>query len=370
MGKKIANYVLLGSKTGLYGGPFETSSNQVIIASQFGCDAKLYYGVFDGDQPEVAVPHEAHLLWKLSRQRSYFWLTSFSQMRSGYTASSADIVHVSLARGIGPLAVSIFTLVRGGKLIVQTHGMLTSRESLLHDLYDACFTRPVLKSASKIIALTSVEERELQSKFPEVKGKVAVIGNPPSQLEQTLVPEVSLDMSGPPKILFAARLHKRKRVLDFAMAAKEANRRGWKDWYQVYGPDEGDLTQLLTVSEELPNFHYAGKTDAQGVLEAIRVCDIFVLPSENEPWGNALVSAISLSKPVVVTRSSHLSSLIEEYSAGIVVPDGNPVEIAIACHQISDSETYKRFARGAHRLARQEFSMEKYLSALRETYLE
>lgn len=366
---RIRRIVALASRTGRYGGPFDTSSRQVALLRTAGFEASVIAGALTDDappeRPELAIFPVRHLFGL----RSFVYVGSLHLVRALRPyIQSADLVHVSFAREPVPIAATWLALTRGKPLVLQPHGMLTtSRRRWAHRVLDALVVRPLAVRASRIIALTERERRELTAWEPRLAKAIDVVGNPPPHY--AVGKSARQGSAGDSvDVLFAARLHPRKHVLDFAGAASEAGSRGWPEHYLVLGPDEGDLQALRAIEERVPNLTYAGATDHAGVLEQLRSSRVFVLCSENEPWGNVLVAALTYGKPVVVTASSALAEVIEESDAGRVVPDSDVVGLAVAIHELLDERRYAAFSCRARQLAEDKFSEAGVKAALLRAY--
>lgn len=370
---KIMRVVAVASRTGKYGGPFDTARGQVALIQDAVDDAVVFAGVFPDDAPR----HDDRLVTAPVRHllglKSFVDVGSFELVRElARTVSQFDLVHVSMAREVGPIVAAVLALVKRKELIVQPHGMLTtSRRGTGHRILDALIVRPVTLRAMRVIALTQRERSELETWAPRLVGRINVIGNPPPRIVPTDTrPRGSGSDEQPADVLFAARLHPRKRVLDFADAAREASRRGWIERYVVLGPDEGDLSKLRERQKGVPNLEYGGVADQAGVLDRLWQSSAFVLTSNKEPWGNVLVAALSFGKPVVVTASSALSEMVDAYGAGRVVPDRDPIALAEAVHEVIDPDRRDDFSRGAIRCATDKLSAEIVRTDLLRTYFE
>lgn len=250
------------------------------------------------------------------------------------------------------------------RLILQPHGMLTSRSSLVHRTIDALATKRLIGRETTLVALTSAEANALANWHPPASDRIVIIGNPApiglKPLEDLRPPSAT--------VLFAARLHPRKRVLDFARAAVTAEKNGWRGDYAVLGPDEGDLAELQIAVKKTRNLQYLGATSSDGVLKHLERAGVFVLPSADEPWGNVLVASLRLGVPVVVTKSAVLSDLVRLYDAGLVVDDESPEEIAAAVHRILDIEKLPEYRRRARALGEERFGDRETREALVRLY--
>jgi glycosyltransferase involved in cell wall biosynthesis len=241
--------------------------------------------------------------------------------------------------------------------------MLTSRSSKLLKAFDSLVTKPLIGSHGLVIALTETEKLDLIAWNRDLENNLVVVGNPPlANLED------NAPIRSGKNVLFVARLHKRKAPIDFASAAEFSSRSGWDEVYDMLGPDEGELESVLKKTRDLDNFQYLGATDLRGVVRAVAECGVFVLCSRNGPWGNVLATALEFGKPVAVTQSSALASLVEKYDAGIIVDEGSPEQIAGAVHSMLEVDKYKSYSANARKLAELEFGLAATKNKLEHIY--
>lgn len=351
-GLRVARIVSIASRSGKYGGPFDTASRQVELARRENMNATVIAGFLADDEP---VSREYLTTRKVRKYSSKSFVLAHSLplcITLVKEIKAADVVHISFAREAIPISAAFAARILRRDVILQPHGMLTSRSSPIHRLIDMAITRRVMGRRAVILALTENEAEELKGWSTSLDGRLQVMGNPaPIDLES--LPD-DRPLTG--TALFAARLHPRKRVADFASAATIAHDAGWRDTYEVLGPDEGDLAALQRTVATVPNLNYLGATSSDGVLDHLRRAGVFVLPSANEPWGNVLIAAIRLGVPVVVTRSAVLAKLIDEHGAGVVVDDGSPAQIAAAVHHILDAAMIASYRSRARTLGQRRFS--------------
>lgn len=353
--RRFVSIVTLGSATGRYGGPYDTALRQAQIASRRGDKAILVAGYLDGDAPLPTAEADGVTL-RLVRVRrvvptkGYTGLFSFAVFRELLTSiRSADYVRISICRELIPIAALIIATLFFRPIVLQPHGMLTSRSSRLHRLMDIVL-RPLVMRSAVIVALTEVERKDLESWLGTKNGPaMRVLGNP--------VPvDVQKYRDGRSKgtdAVFIARLHPRKRVDVFMEASKICQDKGWPESYAVVGPDDGDLPMLLSgIESGNHSLVYEGAVGAEAVTARVSRAGVFVLTSEAEPWGNVLAIALACGVPVVVPRSAALSRQIEGGAAGLVVPDGDAGCVADAIHRLlNDVDFYNEISRGALALA-------------------
>ncbi len=359
----------LGSKSGKYGGPFETSLAQVKLVEQ-KFESTLLAPHLQGDRP-IPELEFAKVISPKIRQRSgdNNFLLTFSWVALAETIKQirqTDIVHLSFAREFFPVFCAMVSLVMRKKLVIQSHGMLTSRTSITHKLTDMIIL-PLFRLANCYVALTEIEKRELTSWANVDESRIFVIGNPTQNLDKQ---SQEADVFERGTVTFIARLHKRKRVIDFAKAAKISKTKGQSALFLVGGPDQGDLEDLMPYVERR-DVQYIGALSQAQVIETLSSSKVFVLCSQNEPWGNVLVSALKIGIPVVVTASSHLASLIEENQAGVVVADNSPVDLASGISSILEMtfSQYSKMVKNAKSVAQEHMSNEAICKKLTLLYM-
>ena len=152
-------------------------------------------------------------------------------------------------------------------------------------------------------------------------------------------------------ILFLGRLSEKKSpdmLLEaFASLSKDTES---KTLHLVFaGPDEGGMkAQLAQMSARLgvtPQVQFAGAIFGEEKWAAYRDADIFVLPSQNENFGNTAAEALAAGTPVIVTEQCGIAPLLADV-AGLVVPyDAGALSRAIR-GVIGDSELHARLAAG------------------------
>ncbi len=115
------------------------------------------------------------------------------------------------------------------------------------------------------------------------------------------------------------------------------------------GPDESgvkaELEQMATQLGVRTKVHFAGPLFGEAKWAAYRDADIFVLPSQNENFGNTAAEAVAAGTPVIVTQQCGIAPLLAD-DAGLVVSH-DPVALAGALERVlRDTELRARLAAG------------------------
>jgi glycosyltransferase involved in cell wall biosynthesis len=93
-----------------------------------------------------------------------------------------------------------------------------------------------------------------------------------------------------------------------------------------YDSDSPDIKKLVAATKYKDNFRLMGKQPVAPAFTAM--CDLYVQPSITEGLGRAIIEAMSLYKPVIVTDNGGAKELIEEGKCGFVVPAKSSTAIA------------------------------------------
>jgi glycosyltransferase involved in cell wall biosynthesis len=81
--------------------------------------------------------------------------------------------------------------------------------------------------------------------------------------------------------------------------------------------------------------------------------DVFVLSSRHEGLSIALVEAMALGRPVVVTRVGGLPEVVDDGQEGLLVPPGDPAALAAGIAALlGDGDLRRRMGEAARRRAR------------------
>ncbi len=117
-----------------------------------------------------------------------------------------------------------------------------------------------------------------------------------------LIASLGLDANRP-VILFAGKFDVRKRPGDLICAFARLRRLGTDAQLAMVGAGvlEPDLRRLAE-QEGIGDIVFPGFRNQSELPALYGACDVFVLPSENEPWGLAVNEAMAAGAPVVLSR--------------------------------------------------------------------
>lgn len=327
---RVLHVVTLVDDRNSYGGPLTVALGHCAELRRRGHDAVLLAGWRGQGRPPTQLegtPSRLFPVRSVAPGQRFAGLFSPTMLRWLHAnGREFDVAHLHLARDLVPLTAAWVLRRLGVPYVVQTHGMIRPDHRTAARFIDRAWTRPTLRGAATICSLTSTEDADLRAVCGADLHPVRLrngVRPPTSALPKTVR---SAD-SRPADVLFLARLHPRKRVMDFARAAASLLAEGMAATFSVVGPDDGDLAELRRFIDQAsldPFLRYEGALDHEAAIERLQRADVYVLPSVDEPYPMSILEALAGGTPVVCTTSCGLAGDIEVARAGRVVDPGVP----------------------------------------------
>lgn len=107
------------------------------------------------------------------------------------------------------------------------------------------------------------------------------------------------------------------------------------------------------------------------VFPILSALDLFLLPSLWEGFSVALLEAMAMGLPVIATRVGGAEEVITSGQEGLLIPPGNPQNLAEAIQEaLAHLERFQQMAGRGRERVRQNFSEERHLTLLQELYQE
>jgi glycosyltransferase involved in cell wall biosynthesis len=182
----------------------------------------------------------------------------------------------------------------------------------------------------------------------------------PASSEERIATRRSLELDCKALVLYVGRLSPEKNPLALldAWAAVDANARegallavvgDGPDWDQVHSRAQ---TPILVGS-----VHLAGQRS--DVATWYRAADVYVIPSLLEGLSNTMLEALASGLPVISTRVSGSSILVETPAAGLVVDVGNLADLTTAMEALLKDDSMRlRLGANARLMFETRFSLE------------
>jgi glycosyltransferase involved in cell wall biosynthesis len=246
--------------------------------------------------------------------------------------ASYDLVHIyGLYDLIGPQVANACR--RGSQpYVVEPMGMFRPivRTIWLKRMYHIVFGGAMLRGADRLIATSEQERQELlEGGIPDSRIVVRRNGiDVPAELPP---PGRFRSQWNIPKdaklVLFLGRLISKKSPDLMLEAFARWHRRSngsQSSMFVMAGPDEGDgfrqrLETFATQAGLNGGVLFTGPLYGDAKWAAYRDADLFVLPSQNENFGNTAAEAVACGTPVLVTDRCGIAPIVDR-RAGLVVP--------------------------------------------------
>jgi glycosyltransferase involved in cell wall biosynthesis len=366
---RVLHVTTLVSPDGAFGGPVRVAVNQTVALRARGHDAVLVAGErghptgapdqLDGAPAELFPAH--HLL----PSTGFSGVLSLGLLRWLRKAlRTTDVVHVHLGRDLVTLPAGWLALRGRVPYVVQTHGMVIPTGNPLAGPLDAVLTRRLLRGAAAVLCLNEREQAQVQSLVQQPL-RLEVVGNGVPVADH--VPP----LPSRPEVLFCSRLAARKRPVLFAEMARDLLAHGVDASFVLVGPDEGEGAAVSRVVAEVGDadrLRWEGPLEPARTLDRMRQASLFVLPSVDEPMGMAVVEAMSVGRPVVVTSSCGLAAMVEETGCGTVVDETYDGLVEGVGSALADPARLQSQSPIALRAARERYGMQPVAQRLETLY--
>jgi glycosyltransferase involved in cell wall biosynthesis len=225
--------------------------------------------------------------------------------------------------------------------VVEPIGMFVPivRNFLFKRMYHLALGQRMLRGSRKIIATSPQEVAELASsglppeKIVVRRNGVEVPKRLPERGKFRAVAGIPEDAK---VVLYLGRLSAKKSpdvlLQAFASLCKAAN--GVKLRMVFAGPDDGGMKdKLQELAGELgisAQVQIRGAAFGEQKWSAYRDADVFVLPSQNENFGNTAGEAVAAGTPVIVTEKCGVAPLLADVAGLVVAHDATAIAQALA----------------------------------------
>ena len=285
---------------------------------------------------------EAIYLRTRARYRSLTWNPGVATF-CGERLGDYDLTHIyGLYDLVGPRVASACRRI-GRPYVVEPMGMFLPivRSIWMKRLYHDTLGGRLLQGASRVIATSEQERREFiaggiaDSKIVVRRNGIEIPGHFPPAGSFRNQWDIAKDAK---LVLFLGRLVSKKSPDLMLEAFSHWNRRGNGSRGSVLvmaGPDEGDgfRQRLESIAAQMSlngRVLFTGPLYGDAKWAAYRDADVFVLPSQNENFGNTAAEAVACGTPVLVTDRCGIAPLVDQRAGVVVSHDCVALETGLA----------------------------------------
>jgi len=288
-----------------------------------------------------------------------------------------DIIHVHDFYAASSFYGAIASRAKGTPLILTQHNdQLPSNvvNALLY-LFDGCtLGRYVFSQARKIIALNTTIKAHLVMMGADEK-RIEII---PNAVDTELFSpscknllETKLGISRP-VILFVGRLVEDKGVKYLLRAFSEVIKEISEAKLVIVGkgPQETELRKLQKKLR-LTRVYFLGIVEAKFMPSIYVGCDVLVLPSFREPFGNVVIEAMATGKPVIGSYVGGIKDTITHGVTGYHVSPRNTEQISkFLVSILNNASLRKELGRNSRKKAIAEYNQELVIRRIEKIYLD
>ncbi len=283
-----------------------------------------------------------------------------------------EIVHAHTGKDYLPASLAV-RFVPKAKLVLTRHVLFSLKSA----------QKFALTNVSKIIAVSSAVEANLQKTFP--KEKIVTIPNGIDvenwiNVERTQLREefrFENNISFDALVLgTVGELKHLKGQQDFILAAQIIVKKFPETHFIIVGKDNSydrsfrrELKRLGKTFDLEKNFSWFDWIeDTKPLLSSL---DIFVSPSHSESFGLAILEAMASGCAVVSTETEGAKELLGNGENGILTPVKNPVKLAEAiCELLENQEKIIELGENAQKHAKENFGLERMILETEKVYEE
>jgi glycosyltransferase involved in cell wall biosynthesis len=244
--------------------------------------------------------------------------------------------------------------ILGVRLVTSIHGADIFPDGTLQQRLSPAL-RFVLSSSDLIVAPSRNFQSMFARAFSELATKTTLVHNGVDFAE--FDPHSAVEIDRP--YLFCVSAYKQQKAIDVLIRAfKEVLAAEPTVKLIIVGPgplrDEFEkLSVALGIGKQI---ELLGPKSRIEVVQLLRGCTAFVLPSRFETFGIVILEAMACKRPVVATTAGGIPEIVDSGKNGILVAPGDPNALADALVGLLRDESLQlRLAENGHLTARERF---------------
>lgn len=262
----------------------------------------------------------------------------------GFSLPGAHIAWLARKKGWNHLHVH--SCANSAFIALAAHILFGVRYSLtLHGPLDdyGPVQREKWKHAEFAIVITQLLKKEVRKKLGKDVPKLLEVAPMGVDIEnwKRTVPYQPWQGIGSFWIVSCGRLHPAKGHHWLIKATDELVSRGINAKLRILGEDNTgsgyrhELEKLIDQRNLSKRIELLGAVDELRVKKELESCSVFSLASKSEPLGVAIMEAMAMAVPVVVTEAGGVAELVAPEQEGILVEAESATKLAVALERIA-----------------------------------
>lgn len=297
--------------------------------------------------------------------------------RLKHAVSACDVCHVHGIWLPHSLAVRRVARKLSKPVVSSAHGMLEKWElankQLKKRVYSHLFERPSLSHSACLRALSQQEAEDYRN-FG-LRNPISIVPNGIEPLEPAntvgLIARFP-ELRDKQVVLFLSRIHRKKGILNLISAWPEIATRNRAAHLLIAGADfantENVAKEMVAQMGIADSVTFSGTLNGNLKLSALSYASAFCLPSYSEGMSMAVLEALSIGLPVIITKACNVDGVVES-GAGYVVSNEPETltEIIRSCLSLSATARDAMSASARH-LARTRYNWSEIGASMRSVY--
>lgn len=262
-------------------------------------------------------------------------------------------------------------------VISSVHGMLEhwelAHKGLKKSIYSLLFERPSLSRSSCLRALSEQEAADYRG-FG-LRNPIAVVPNGIKALDRidsSAILSRFPQLHGKQVVLFLGRVHHKKGILNLLESWQHVMRRHPDAHLLIAGAEFEEAgihaREIIARNSLSQTVTFAGVLNGPTKLGALSLARAFCLPSYSEGMSIAVLEALSIGLPVVITKACNVDG-VTEAGAGYVTSN-QPAQLTCTLNRLLSlaSSEWSTMSQAAGRLARTRYDWSVIGSTMQSVY--
>tara|TARA_A100001015_G_scaffold273830_1_gene329654 strand:+ start:5349 stop:6530 length:1182 start_codon:yes stop_codon:yes gene_type:complete len=268
-----------------------------------------------------------------------FWSLIVPQIWKEIRQSDYDVIWLHGYNFAAYLVAFLAAKSKGIKIFFRGESHLMLKRGFLKKTFHTIFCKIFFRYVDAFLAIGTANKKYYKSLGVSDKDIFLVpytIDNSRFRIDKDHVQnkikelKTEIGLSQHPTIIFSSKFMERKRPHDLLEAAKILQEKNYEFNILFVGSGELETTlNELVKKNNLQNIFFKGFVNQSSLPLYYAACDIFVLPSINEPWGLVINEVMSCGLPVVVADGiGAADDLVQDGINGFIFEPLNPHDLA------------------------------------------